>query len=130
MGDDGSGATSAPGGDASSGPAGTRRRRAAPAVRTDATPRWTVCGITGAVGRPDLREPADLLVIPELSATDTGYELLSRPGGAEAIGPVLLGTEEPVHILQRGATVAEIVSLASITVVDAEIRRRQAALDL
>lgn len=53
-----------------------------------------------------------------------------RPGGAEAIGPVLLGTEEPVHILQRGATVAEIVNLASIAVVDAETRRRQTALDL
>lgn len=99
-------------------------------MRTDATPRWTVCGIAGAVGRPDLREPANVLVFPELSAANICYELLSRPGGAEAIGPVLLGTEEPVHILQRGATVAEIVNPASIAVVDAETRRRQTALDL
>jgi malate dehydrogenase (oxaloacetate-decarboxylating)(NADP+) len=99
-------------------------------VRTDATPRWTVCGIAGAVGSPDPREATDVLVFPKLSAPNICYELLSLPGGAEAIGPVLLGTEKPVHILQRGATVAEIVNLASIAVVDAETRHRQTALDL
>jgi phosphotransacetylase len=43
---------------------------------------------------------------------------------------VLPGTEEPVHILQRGATVAEIASLAALAVVDAETRPRQTEIDL
>ena len=78
----------------------------------------------------DLPGPANVLIFPKLSAANVCYKLLSRLGGAEAIGPVLLGTEKPVHILQRGATVAEIVNLAAIAVVDAETRRRQTALDL
>lgn len=78
----------------------------------------------------DLQQPANVLVFPRLSAANMYYRLLSRPGGSEAIGPVLLGTEKPVHILQRGATVAEIVKLVSIAVVDARTRRRQTALDL
>lgn len=48
---------------------------------------------------------------------------------ADADGSVLLGTEEPVHILQRGATVAEIANLAALAVVDAETRPRQTELD-
>jgi malate dehydrogenase (oxaloacetate-decarboxylating)(NADP+) len=74
--------------------------------------------------------PANVLVFPELSAANICYKLLSRLGRAEAIGPVLLGTEKPVHILQRGATVAEIANLAAISVVDAETRRRQTSLEL
>lgn len=54
-----------------------------------------------------------------------GERLPRAPPGRvrRPVGPVLLDTEKPVHILHRGATVAEIVSLASIAVVDAETRR-------
>ncbi len=78
----------------------------------------------------ELDEAANVLIFPKLAAANVCYKLLSRLGGAEAIGPVLLGTEKPVHILQRGATAAEIVNLAAISVVDAETRRRQTELDL
>ncbi len=78
----------------------------------------------------DLDGPANILVFPRLAAANVSYKLLAELGGAEAIGPVLLGTEEPVHILQRGATVAEIADLAALAVVDAETRPRQTELDL
>jgi len=77
-----------------------------------------------------LTEPANVLVFPKLAAANISYKLLSRLGGAEAIGPVLLGTAKPVHILQRGATVREIVNLAAISVVDAETRGREPGIDL
>jgi malate dehydrogenase (oxaloacetate-decarboxylating)(NADP+) len=66
-----------------------------------------------------------VLIFPNLAAANAAYKLLSHLGGAEAIGPVLLGLSKPVHITQRGATVAEITNLAAISVVDAEQRRRQ-----
>ncbi len=74
----------------------------------------------------DLKRPANVLIFPNLSAANTAYKLLARIGGAEAIGPVLLGLDRSVHVAQRGATVAEIVNLAAISVVDAEQRRHQA----
>jgi malate dehydrogenase (oxaloacetate-decarboxylating)(NADP+) len=73
----------------------------------------------------DLKRPANVLIFPNLAAANAAYKLLSHLGGAEAIGPVLLGLSKPVHITQRGATVAEITNLAAISVVDAEQRRRQ-----
>jgi len=73
----------------------------------------------------DLKRPANVLVFPCLSAANAAYKLLARIGGAEAIGPVLLGLDRAVHVAQRGATVQEIVNLAAISVVDAEQRRHQ-----
>ena len=71
-----------------------------------------------------LTEPANVLVFPELAAANVCYKLLHRLGGAEAIGPVLLGMDRPVHILQRGSTVTDIANLAAISVVDAQARDR------
>ncbi|MGW8281981.1 MAG: NADP-dependent malic enzyme [Gemmatimonadota bacterium] len=73
----------------------------------------------------DLKRPANVLIFPNLAAANTSYKLLGRLGGAEAIGPVLLGLSKPVHFSQRGATVADITNLAAISVVDAEQRRHQ-----
>jgi malate dehydrogenase (oxaloacetate-decarboxylating)(NADP+) len=50
------------------------------------------------------------------------YKLLARIGGAEAIGPILMGLSKPVHVLQRGAEVNDIVNMA-IAVVDAQKTR-------
>jgi len=73
----------------------------------------------------DLKRPANVLVFPNLTAANASYKLLTRLGGATAIGPVLLGMAKPVHVLQRGATVEAITNLAAISVVDAAHRGRE-----
>ncbi len=67
-----------------------------------------------------LRGGANVLVFPDLTSGNIAYKLLMRIGGAEAIGPILMGMSKPVHVLQRGAEVEEIVNIASIAVVDAQ----------
>jgi len=68
----------------------------------------------------ELDEAANVLVFPNLEAGNIGYKLLQRLGGAEAIGPMLVGMDEPVHVIQRGDEVKDIVNLASVAVVDAQ----------
>ena len=68
----------------------------------------------------DLNAPANVLVFPNLEAGNIAYKLLQRLGGAEAIGPMLVGMDEPVHVLQRGDEVKDIVNLAGVAVVDAQ----------
>jgi len=68
----------------------------------------------------DLDDPANVLVFPSLEAGNIGYKLLQRLGGAEAIGPMLVGMDKPVHVLQRGDEVKDIVNLAGVAVVDAQ----------
>ena len=78
--------------------------------------------ITGTYGFSNLDGPANVLVFPNLEAGNIGYKLLQRLGGAEAIGPMLAGMDEPVHVLQRGDEVNDIVNLAAVAVVDAQRR--------
>ncbi|MFB6121137.1 MAG: NADP-dependent malic enzyme [Halobacteriaceae archaeon] len=68
----------------------------------------------------ELDDPANLLVFPNLEAGNIGYKLLQRLGGADAIGPMLVGMDKPVHVLQRGDDVQDIVNLAAVAVVDAQ----------
>jgi malate dehydrogenase (oxaloacetate-decarboxylating)(NADP+) len=67
-----------------------------------------------------LRGGANVLIFPNLEAGNVAYKLLARIGGAEAIGPILMGLSKPVHVLQRGAEVNDIVNMAAIAVVDAQ----------
>ncbi|HET6437453.1 MAG TPA: NADP-dependent malic enzyme [Anaeromyxobacter sp.] len=67
-----------------------------------------------------LRENANVFVFPDLDAANTSYQLLERLGGAEAIGPVLLGMSRPVNILPTGCSVQQIVNLASLTALRAQ----------
>jgi malate dehydrogenase (oxaloacetate-decarboxylating)(NADP+) len=68
----------------------------------------------------ELDDPANVLVFPNLEAGNIAYKLLQRLGGAEAIGPMLVGMDKPVHVLQRGDDVKDIVNLAAVAVVDAQ----------
>lgn len=63
------------------------------------------------------------LIFPNLAAGNIAYKMMQEIGGAEAIGPVLLGTKKPVHILQLGSSVREIVNMVTIAVVDAQARK-------
>ncbi len=74
-----------------------------------------------------LRGGANVLVFPDLTSANTCYKLLSWIGGAQKIGPILMGMSKPVHVLQRGCEVEEIVNIAAIAVVDAQ--ETEAALD-
>jgi malate dehydrogenase (oxaloacetate-decarboxylating)(NADP+) len=76
--------------------------------------------LEGTYDFADLDEPANVLIFPNLEAGNIGYKLLQRLGGAEAIGPMLVGMDKPVHVLQRGDEVKDIVNLASVAVVDAQ----------
>jgi len=67
----------------------------------------------------DLKGPANVLVFPNLAAANTAYKLIGQIGGAEVIGPILLGMRKPVHVLQRGGTVDDVINLITIASVDA-----------
>jgi malate dehydrogenase (oxaloacetate-decarboxylating)(NADP+) len=67
-----------------------------------------------------LKGGANVLIFPNLEAGNIAYKLLMRIGGCEAIGPILMGLSKPVHVLQRGSEVSEIVNMAAIAVVDAQ----------
>jgi malate dehydrogenase (oxaloacetate-decarboxylating)(NADP+) len=112
---------------------GTRKpRKAADLLRDDPEVDFPVDGemqadtavvediLNGTYEFSDLEEPANILVFPNLEAGNIGYKLLQRLGGAEAIGPMLVGMDKPVHVLQRGDEVKDIVNLASVAVVDAQ----------
>ncbi len=71
---------------------------------------------------------ANTLIFPNLDAGNIAYKLMQTMGGAEAIGPILLGLKKPVHILQLGSSVREIVNMVTIAVADAQAR--QAANEL
>jgi malate dehydrogenase (oxaloacetate-decarboxylating)(NADP+) len=62
---------------------------------------------------------ANVLVFPSLEAANIAYKLLARLGNAQAIGPILLGVGAPVHVLQTGDEVRDIVNMAAVAVMDA-----------
>src|SRR4029079_16044354 len=69
-----------------------------------------------------LSERANVLIFPNLSAGNIAYKLLHHLGGATAIGPILVGMNRPVHVLERGADVQDIVNKAAVAVMDAQER--------
>ncbi|WP_137288279.1 NADP-dependent malic enzyme [Natronorubrum halophilum] len=112
---------------------GTRKpRRAAKRLRDDPAIDFPVDGemqadtavveemLEGSYEFTELDEPANVLVLPNLEAGNICYKLLQRLGGAEAIGPMLVGMDRPVHVLQRDDEVTDIVNLAAVATVDAQ----------
>jgi malate dehydrogenase (oxaloacetate-decarboxylating)(NADP+) len=65
---------------------------------------------------------ANVLVFPSLESANIAYKLLARLGNAQAMGPILIGLGAPIHVLQTGAEVADIVNMAAIAALDAMIR--------
>ncbi|MDJ1484914.1 NADP-dependent malic enzyme [Cytophagaceae bacterium DM2B3-1] len=69
----------------------------------------------------DLAESgANTLIFPELTSGNISYKLLQEIGGNEAIGPILMGMKKPVHVLQLGSSIREIVNMVAIAVVEAQ----------
>ena len=73
----------------------------------------------------DLKRAANVLIFPGLASANSAYKLLTELGGAEVIGPILLGMRHPVHFLQRGSTVQDIINLVTLASVDAQARSTQ-----
>ncbi len=70
-----------------------------------------------------LERGANVLVFPDLQSANIAFKLLQRLGGAEAIGPILMGIDKPVHMLQLGSEVKDIVYMTALAVVDAQHNR-------
>ncbi|MEJ0031767.1 MAG: NADP-dependent malic enzyme [Bacteroidota bacterium] len=70
------------------------------------------------------KEGANTLIFPNLASANIAYKLLMEIGGAETIGPILLGMKKPVHVLQLGSSIREIVNMTAIAVVDAQIHEK------
>jgi len=69
---------------------------------------------------PLAEKGANTLIFPNVESGNIAYKVLQEIGGAEVIGPVLMGMRKPVHILQLGASVRDIVNMTAIAVVDAQ----------
>jgi malate dehydrogenase (oxaloacetate-decarboxylating)(NADP+) len=69
-------------------------------------------------------QDVNTLIFPNLAAGNVAYNLLKEVGGADAIGPILLGLKKPVHVLQLGSSVRSIVNMTLIAVVDAQMKSK------
>jgi len=77
-----------------------------------------------------LQGGANVLIFPDLEACNIACKLLMSVGGAQAVGPILMGMAKPVHLLQPGVEVEEIVNMTTIAVVDAQDSTTPIARDL
>jgi malate dehydrogenase (oxaloacetate-decarboxylating)(NADP+) len=68
-----------------------------------------------------VNEAPNVLIFPNLAAGNIAYHLLQELGGAEAVGPILLGLKKPVYVLQLGSTVRQIVNMIALSVVEAQV---------
>ena len=65
-----------------------------------------------------------MLIFPNLAAGNIAYNLLQEIGGADSIGPILLGLKKPVHVLQLGSSIRSIFNMVVIAVVDAQAKSK------
>jgi malate dehydrogenase (oxaloacetate-decarboxylating)(NADP+) len=71
-----------------------------------------------------LQGDVNTLIFPNLAAGNVSYNLLQEVGGADAIGPILLGLKKPVHVLQLGSSVRDIINMVLVAVVDAQVKSK------
>jgi malate dehydrogenase (oxaloacetate-decarboxylating)(NADP+) len=74
-------------------------------------------------------QEVNTLIFPNLAAGNIAYNLMKEIGGADAIGPILLGMKKPVHVLQLGSSVRSIYNMALIAVIDAQIKCKASVQD-
>ena len=67
-------------------------------------------------------KPANVFIFPNLESANLSYKIIRGMKVAQVVGPILMGLKQPVHVLQMGASVEEIVNLATIAVLDAQRR--------
>ena len=67
-------------------------------------------------------QEVNTLIFPNLAAGNIAYNLMKEIGGADAVGPILLGLKKPVHVLQLGSSVRSIYNMALIAVIDAQLK--------
>jgi len=68
--------------------------------------------------------PPNILIFPNLSSANISYKLMQIMGSAEAVGPIILGMNKPIHILQMGSSVREVLNMISIANIDAQNREQ------
>jgi len=73
-----------------------------------------------------VQESPNVLIFPNLAAGNIAYHLLQEVGGAEAVGPILLGLKKPVYVLQLGSSVRQIVNIIALAVVEAQVKEGNA----
>ena len=71
-----------------------------------------------------LKGHANVLVFPDLDSGNIAYKLMARIGQASVIGPILMGMKKPIHVLQRGATVDDIINMTAIAVAEAGSKKK------
>ena len=71
-----------------------------------------------------INKKVNILVFPNLDAANITYKLMKELNEAHSIGPILMGLSEPIHILQLGASVSEIVNMSAVAVVDAQTKKK------
>jgi malate dehydrogenase (oxaloacetate-decarboxylating)(NADP+) len=71
-----------------------------------------------------LKKRANVLIFPSLESGNIAYKLMARLGGAKAIGPILMGTSEAIHVLQRNCDVEDIINTTALAVIDAQEHTR------
>ncbi|PIE48433.1 MAG: NADP-dependent malic enzyme [Flavobacteriales bacterium] len=65
------------------------------------------------------------LIFPQLSSANITYKIMKELNGIESVGPILMGMDKPIHIVQLGASVDEMVNMTTIAVVDAQRHKRK-----
>lgn len=71
-----------------------------------------------------LKRQANVLIFPSLEAGNIAFKLMARLGGAKAIGPILMGTSEAIHVLQRNCDVEDIINTTALAVIDAQEHKK------